>query len=87
MEKKQISQIRKLTVGINPKDAEVFVVGQTRSFGKIGRGTIASIVRDENNFYFFGQVRYTVYVKIDGSDELFDWRHFEGQTVDIECAL
>jgi hypothetical protein len=46
---------------------------------------ISQIVRDENNFYFFGSVRYVVYAKKNTVE--FPWRYFEGLPVTVTCFV
>jgi len=35
---------------------------------------ICEIIRDENNYHFFGKIRYLIYVKKKGDKEIFCWK-------------
>ena len=85
MEKRQTGVIRKLIIGENPKDAMAYEVG--RSFGSpVGELKIVEIVEDQNSYYFFGNIRYLIYVeKTDKS--VVVWKYFERMPVSVECSL
>ena len=86
MEKLNLPKIRKISIGENPisdkNNILILTVGQHVRLGK-EEAVISDIEVDENNFYFFGNVRYCVYVKkTDGSEHL--WKFFERMPVSVE---
>lgn len=85
MEKTNIGRIRKITIGQDPLKAMSYEVKKTFRTPE-GDLTITEIVEDQSSYYFFGNVRYLVYVeKPDKTNVL--WKAFESMPVTIECFV
>lgn len=85
MEKIFTGTIRKLIVGTDPKNGMAFEVGKEFNTPE-GILKITEIVEDQSHYYFFGNVRYLVYVdKPDKSNCV--WKYFERMSVCVECAV
>ena len=69
--------IRKIVVGINPKDAMAYFVGQ-----RAGTGTVDAIVLDRNNTSVNGK-RYLIYVS-DPKKGTMLWKSVESMPFLIE---
>lgn len=81
MEKIDGGVIHSLAIGADWKNAFTLTVG------KVVNGlTISTIVRDENNFYFFGNVRYVVYVKNKDGVECI-WRTYENMPAAVTYEI
>lgn len=86
MDKPQITNIRKIIIGVNPKDAMAVEVGHTHNTPD-GRITITDIVRNENNYYFFGSIMYQVYAMREGGKDKFVWKSIENVPVVVESFI
>lgn len=84
MDKTQAGDIRKITIG-DLKNGFCFQVNQTVPAGD-NPLTITKIIRDENNFYFFGCIQYQIYAKLKDEPQ-FVWKYFENQPVYVECFV
>ncbi len=80
-----IREIRKITIGFDPKDAMVFLVGQIAAGGKSGY-RVSSIIEEQKHFILFGIKRYNVYIATLKGDEVM-WKSFEGVPVTLEYSL
>ena len=69
--------IHQIAVPLGGDRMDTYSVGQTFKAGAMAGFTVAKILRDENNFHKFGQVRYIVCVSKDGGDEQI-WKTYEG---------
>ncbi len=89
MEKMYIPKIRKISIGENPiaERGKVLTIELGQKF-RLGSNnvTVSSIVVDENSFYFFGCVRYCIYVTKDDEKEVL-WKMFERVPISIECEI
>jgi len=84
MHKTSIHNIRKITLGDNPlNEGMAFSVGQPALGGAY---SVSRIVCDENNFHFFGFIRYEIYVKKSGSETEQLWKWYEKGLLG-ECDL
>ena len=73
--------IRRIIVG-DIKDGMSFRVGQPFRAGD-KKIEITEIVRDENNFFLFGSIRYLIYAKDEeGTHKI--WKYIENQPVTVE---
>jgi hypothetical protein len=68
--------IRKIVVGVNPKDAMTYVVGNSAGVGKV-----VLIEEDERAFLLYNLRRYNVYV--EGESGSFIWKSIEN----IPCVV
>ena len=81
------SKIIRISVG-EPKNGFVCYVGQRVSAGD-KRMEITRIVRDENNYHFFGKIRYLV-LGVDVNSESKEeklLRYIEGHSVMCVCDV
>ena len=74
--------IYKIVVGTDPHSQIRFTVGQTVRFKDEAAGVerslkISEIIEDKNNFYYFGAVKYTIYV-INEKEVVCKYRDFTG---------
>jgi hypothetical protein len=72
--------IRKIIVGINPKDAMAYYVGM-----KVGKMVISSIVVDEKYLIRYNIRRYLIY--LTGDEGVMLWKNIEGLPVVVEYNL
>jgi|TARA_R100000482_G_C4974759_1_gene80669 hypothetical protein len=72
--------IRKIIVGINPKDAMAYYVGM-----KVGKMVISSIVVDEKYLVRHNIRRYLIY--LTGDEGVMLWKNIEGLPVVVEYNL
>lgn len=68
-----------------PTTSFTFRVGQSVPIGD-SRVEISKIIRDENNYHYFGTIIYIIYAKNSG-DEEYIWRYVENQPVSIVCKV
>lgn len=86
MHKTSIHNIRKITLGDNPlNEGMAFSVGQSVFDGAYN---VSRIVCNENNFHFFGFIRYEIYVKKKSEQEPEEklWKWYEKGLLG-ECDL
>jgi len=69
--------IRKIVVGINPKDAMAYVVG-----GNAGVGKVVRIELDERELVLNNTRKYDVFVESDNGS--FIWKSIHGLPVIVE---
>lgn len=70
--------IRRIIIGMNPKDGMSFTAGQA-----MGPLTICDIIKDKNYFYKFGKIRFLIYVmKAKGGKIL--WKEFIDMPLTVE---
>lgn len=72
--------IRKIIIGLNPKDAMAYVIGM-----RAGTGEIDSIIRDEHALYKHGRTIYRIYIKTD--EGIMEWKAIENMPVMLEYDL
>ena len=77
MEKIVGGKIYSIEIG-EPKNGFSWTIGQT----VLGNHTISEIIRDENNFYYFGTIRYIVYIQ-DSLENKKIWRTYENHKISI----
>jgi len=83
MDRTPTGVIRKIVIGLNPKDEGLaFSVGQ-----RFGDKTITDIVEDLNQFHLFGCARFLIYAKISGESVTVLWKAFERVPVTLEYDL
>ena len=85
MEKLSVGKIRKLIVGENPKDAFAYEVGKEFSTPQ-GILKITSIIEDESHFYFFGNIRFLIYVEKPDKNVVV-WKYVDRMPVMVECII
>ena len=71
--------IRRIIVGVNPKDGMSFTHGQA-----MGALTISNIIKDKNYFYKFGKMRFLIYVTKERYTEESLWKEVIDMPVTIE---
>ena len=71
--------IRRIIIGVNPKDGMSFSVHQA-----MGQLMICDIIKDKNYFYKFGKIRFLIYVVKGVSAEKLLWKEFIDMPVTIE---
>ncbi len=69
--------IRKIIVGINPKDAMAYYVGM-----RAGDGKISAIILDDKYMYQYSRSRYLVYM--ENSEGTILWKGIENMPVVVE---
>lgn len=69
--------IRKIVIGINPKDAMAYYVGMT-----VNGSVITQIEVDERALAVHGTKAYIVYIK--NEDGVMPWKRVEGMPVIVE---
>lgn len=74
-----------LTVGEDPFKGMAFLIGQPAA-GRNSGFKITYIKEDSQHYEEFGVIRYTVYVKKDGEEEV-EWKSYERVPVSIEYFL
>lgn len=82
-------KIRKIIIGTNPRsDALVYEIGKRHLVGDY-EIFITDIVRDENNYYYFGNLRYIVFAskEKDNSEKSFVWKTLENIPLIVECFI
>jgi hypothetical protein len=85
MEKTFTGTIRKLIVGADPLNAMAFEVGKTfNTPGGILK--VTEILEDQSAFYFFGNIRYLIYVETPDKKTCV-WKFFERMPVSVECVV
>ena len=72
--------IRKIIVGINPKDAMAYYVGM-----RVGKMKIDSIIVDERYLVRHNIRRYLIY--LTGDEGVMLWKNIEGLPVVVEYNL
>jgi hypothetical protein len=74
--------IRKIIVGINPKDAMAYYVGM-----RAGDGKITAILLDEKYMYQYSRSRYLIY--IENSEGTILWKGIENMpcVVEYDCKF
>jgi hypothetical protein len=70
--------IRKIIVGVNPKDALAYVVGNHAG----NDGTIVAIEVDERTFAKYGRKDYVIYIQ--NADGTMPWKEIIGMPVVVE---
>ncbi len=85
MEKTPAGIIRKIIIGTDPKAAMAYELGKEFSTPK-GTVKITLIEEDQSNFYFFGNIRYNIWVKVGDKQEQI-WKFYEKMSVCIEYQL
>jgi len=80
-----IREIRKITIGFEPKDAMAFVIGQIAA-GKDSGYRVSSIIEEQKHFILFGVKRYNVYIATIKGDDVM-WKSFESVPVTLEYFL
>ncbi len=71
--------IRKIIIGLAPKDGMSFSVGQI-----MGGFTVTDIIKDKNYFYKFGKIRFLIYVRRGGALEQVLWKEVSDMPVIVE---
>lgn len=85
MEKTYRGKIRKIIIGQDPKNAMAYELGRVFSTPS-GVMKIVMIEEDQNDFYFFGNVRYNIWVEMaDKSQHL--WKFYEKMPVSVEYEI
>jgi hypothetical protein len=77
-------KIFRISIGPDPKDGMSYFVGQkihTGSGNNRDDCVITRIVRNENNFYLFGNMAYIIYAKRNDSGKEFVFRFCENMPV------
>jgi hypothetical protein len=69
--------IRKIVVGINPKDAMAYFIGQ-----RAGDASIDAILLDKTYFHNTGKRRYLIYISNENSGTML-WKTVE----DMPCLI
>ena len=69
--------IRKIVVGINPKDAMAYFIGQ-----RAGHASIDGILLDKTYFHNTGKRRYLIYISNENSGTML-WKTVE----DMPCLI
>ena len=90
MDRQPITNVFELTVFEDGKGAaEKFVwqVGREYRVDKERKGICSSIKHDTNSYYFNGQARWTVYVRVPGNPEEQAHVHYENCRVKIKCTI
>ena len=82
MERIQGGPIYSIGIGNNPKDLMTWAVGKQWQTPDGNTVVIDEILRDENNFFFFGNLRYLVYVKNKDGDRIL-WRSYENCPITV----
>jgi hypothetical protein len=72
--------IRKIIVGVNPKDAMAYVVGM-----RAGTGEVDSIIRDESALYKHNRTIYRIYIRNENG--VMEWKSIENMPVMLEYDL
>lgn len=89
MEKLSISKIRKISIGENPiaERGKVLTIEIGQKF-RLGSNnvTVSGIIVDESSFYFYGNIRYCIYVIKEDNTEVL-WKMFERVPISIECEI
>ena len=86
MDKPTITNIRKITMGTDPKDGMAIEVGKTHHTPE-GLIKIVAIVRNEESYYFWGDIIYQVFAQKIGEKTTFIWKHIEGIPVVVESFI
>lgn len=71
--------IRRIIIGMNPKDGMSFSTGQG-----MGQLVITDIIKDKNYFYKFGKIRFLIYVTKGAAVEKILWKEFIDMPTMIE---
>lgn len=74
-------EIYKITIGNDPKNGFSFFVGQIIKGGS-DSVVISRIFMDASHFYFFGVIRYCIFIKNDKNEEI-PFRFFENMPVSV----
>lgn len=73
MDKPERGAIRSINSSLDTKSGGGYTVGKR---GGLPNSVISSIIRNENNFYFYGYLEYEIYLKVDNEEKL--WRTVPG---------
>jgi hypothetical protein len=79
-----IGTIYSIKIGLHPKDGMNFNLGQ-KIYISNDECEISEIVRDENNFFLFGIVRYIIYAKDIKNGNHFVWKTYENVPISVTC--
>ncbi len=74
-------KIRKITLGVSPKDAMAF---ETKKPAGHTEYVISQILEDKNSFHLFGKTRFLVYIKKLGVEGEWLWKSFIDVSISIE---
>ena len=89
MDRQPIRDVIELTVvGAGKGDNSNFVwqVGRDYSIGKGRRAECSAILHDTNSYYFNGQARWSIYVKLPNGEEVAHV-HYENCQVFVKCSI
>ena len=85
MEKNPTGRIRKLIIGEDPKNGFSFEVDYTYNTPG-GKLKVVEIMEDQNNYYFFGVIRFIVYVEKEDKS-IVVWKYFDNMAIMAECFI
>jgi len=72
--------IRKIVIGLNPKDGMAYYVGM-----RAGDRKVNAIVQDDEHMYRYGKSRHLIY--LEGDEGISLWKSVEGMPCLIEYDL
>lgn len=75
--------IRKIIIGVDPKDGMAYYVGM-----RAGGGTVAAIMLDEQHLVKYSMKRYLVYIEIEGEGTML-WKSVDNMPciVEYDCKF
>lgn len=85
MEKTEQRKIRKIIVGNDPKNSFAFELGKEYNT-PAGLVKIHEIEEDQSNYYFFGNIRFNVWIE-KSNKEITIWKSVERLPILIEYEI
>jgi len=86
MEKTPTSKIRKIIIGQDTKSGMAYDLGRKFNTPN-GLLEVVLIEEDQGSYYFFGNVRYNIWVQTEDTKIVKIWKYFERMPVTIEYEI